>query len=172
MFGDGRTKLQPAYADDVATAIAEVVRQSKKPYPIYELAGPRVYSYEELLRTIARSAGLRMRIPFALWDAVAGLAEVLPQPPSPAIRLSLCRSTPRPQRTGRDFAHSEFLRDRLKKNSKQCSRIAKLKRKRRPYQVETEVTVITPVVLPWPLHSSLEAATRALFDPSDRSSID
>src|SRR5215471_1856400 len=30
----------------------------------------------------------------------------------------------------RDFAHSEFLRDRLKKNSKQCSSMAKLKRKR------------------------------------------
>jgi uncharacterized protein YbjT (DUF2867 family) len=84
MFGDGRTRLQPAHADDVAAAIAEVVRQSKKPYPIYELAGPRVYSYEELLRTIARSAGLRpvlMRMPFAFWHAVAGLAEILPQPP-------------------------------------------------------------------------------------------
>jgi uncharacterized protein YbjT (DUF2867 family) len=84
MFGDGRTRLQPAYADDVAAAIAEVLRQSKKPYPIYELAGPRIYSYAELLRTIARSAGLRpvlMRMPFAFWHAVAGLAEVLPQPP-------------------------------------------------------------------------------------------
>jgi uncharacterized protein YbjT (DUF2867 family) len=84
MFGDGRTRLQPAYADDVAAAIAEVVRESKKPYPIYELAGPCVYSYEELLRTIARSAGLRpvlMRMPFAFWNAVAGLAEILPQPP-------------------------------------------------------------------------------------------
>jgi uncharacterized protein YbjT (DUF2867 family) len=84
MFGDGRTRLQPAYADDVAAGIAEVVRQSKKPYPIYELAGPRIYSYEELLRTIARSARLRpvlMRMPFAFWHAVAGLAEILPQPP-------------------------------------------------------------------------------------------
>jgi uncharacterized protein YbjT (DUF2867 family) len=84
MFGDGRTRLQPAYADDVAAAIAEVVRQSKTSYPIYELAGPRVYSYEELLRSIARSAGLRpvlMRMPFAFWDAVAGLAEFLSQPP-------------------------------------------------------------------------------------------
>src|SRR5260221_1125892 len=83
MFGDGRTRLHPAYADDVAAAIAEVVRQSKKPYPIYELAGPRIYSYEELLRTIARSARLRpvlMRMPFAFWHAVAGLAEILPQP--------------------------------------------------------------------------------------------
>ncbi|HEY2534409.1 MAG TPA: complex I NDUFA9 subunit family protein [Xanthobacteraceae bacterium] len=84
MFGDGRTRLQPVHADDVATAIAQILQQSHKPYPVYELAGPRVYSYEELLRTIARIAGLRqalMRIPFALWDALAGLAERLPQPP-------------------------------------------------------------------------------------------
>jgi uncharacterized protein YbjT (DUF2867 family) len=84
IFGDGRTRLQPAHADDVAEAITQVLRQSKKPFPIYELAGPRVYSYEELLRTVARAAGLRpvlMRTPFALWDAVAGLAENLPRPP-------------------------------------------------------------------------------------------
>ncbi|MGC1353299.1 MAG: complex I NDUFA9 subunit family protein, partial [Xanthobacteraceae bacterium] len=84
IFGDGRTRLQPAYADDVAAAITQVLRQSKKPYPIYELAGPRVYSYEELVRTIARSAGLRpalIRTPFAFWGAVAGLAEILPRPP-------------------------------------------------------------------------------------------
>jgi uncharacterized protein YbjT (DUF2867 family) len=84
IFGDGRTRLQPAYADDVAEAITQVLRQSKRPYPIYELAGPRVYSYEQLVRTIARAAGLRpvlMRTPFAFWDAVAGLAEILPRPP-------------------------------------------------------------------------------------------
>src|ERR1700731_2836622 len=77
-------RVQPAYADDVAAAITQILRQSKKPYPIYELAGPRVYSYEELLRTIARTAGLRpvlMRMPFALWDALAGVAEILPHPP-------------------------------------------------------------------------------------------
>jgi uncharacterized protein YbjT (DUF2867 family) len=84
IFGNGRTRLQPAYADDVAAAITQVLRQSKRPYPIYELAGPRVYSYEALVRTIARTAGLRpmlMRTPFAFWGAVAGLAEILPRPP-------------------------------------------------------------------------------------------
>ena len=84
LFGDGRTRLQPVYADDVAAAIARILRQSQKPYPVYELAGPRIYSYEELLRTIARIAGLRpvlMRTPFALWDVLGGLAEMLPQPP-------------------------------------------------------------------------------------------
>jgi uncharacterized protein YbjT (DUF2867 family) len=84
LFGDGRTRLQPVYVDDVAAAIAQVLRQTQKPYPIYELAGPRVYSYGELLRTIAHTAGLRpvlVRIPFAFWDALAGLAEILPHPP-------------------------------------------------------------------------------------------
>jgi uncharacterized protein YbjT (DUF2867 family) len=42
IFGDGRTRLQPAYADNVAEAITQVLRQSKKPFPIYKLAGPRV----------------------------------------------------------------------------------------------------------------------------------
>ena len=84
LFGDGRTRLQPVYVGDVAAAIAQVLRQTQTPYPIYELAGPRVYSYEELLRTIARTAGLRprlVRIPFAFWDAAAGIAAFLPQPP-------------------------------------------------------------------------------------------
>jgi hypothetical protein len=34
------------------------------------------------------------------------------------------------------------------------------------------VTVTTPIVLPWPLQSGLEAATRALFDPGDQSFVD
>jgi uncharacterized protein YbjT (DUF2867 family) len=84
LFGNGRTRLQPVYGDDVAAAIAKILRQDNKPYPIYELAGPRVYSYEELLRTIARTTGLRptlIRMPFALWDVLAGVAEILPHPP-------------------------------------------------------------------------------------------
>jgi uncharacterized protein YbjT (DUF2867 family) len=94
MFGDGRTRLQPAHADDVAAAIAQILRQSQKPYPVYELAGPRVYSYEELLRNVARIARLRpllMRIPFALWDTLAGVAERLPQPPLTRNQVELMR---------------------------------------------------------------------------------
>ncbi|HLG83057.1 MAG TPA: complex I NDUFA9 subunit family protein [Bradyrhizobium sp.] len=84
LFGDGRTRLQPVHVDDVAAAIAQILRQPQKPYPVYELAGPRVYSYEELLRTIARTAGLRpvlVRTPFVVWDGLAGLAQILPRPP-------------------------------------------------------------------------------------------
>jgi len=84
IFGNGRTRLQPVYVDDVGAATAQILRQSQKPYPVYELAGPRIYSYEDLLRTISRIAGLRpllMRMPFAFWNALAGVAEMLSQPP-------------------------------------------------------------------------------------------
>jgi len=92
LFGDGRTRLQPVYVDDVAAAIAQILRQTRRPNPIYELAGPRVYSYEELLRTIARTAGLQpalVRIPFAFWNVVAGLAEILPHPPLTRNQIDL-----------------------------------------------------------------------------------
>ena len=94
IFGDGKTRLQPAYVDDVAAAIAQILRQNQNPYPVYELAGPRIYSYEELLRTIARIAGLRpvlMRMPFAFWNALAGVAEMLPQPPLTRNQVELMK---------------------------------------------------------------------------------
>jgi uncharacterized protein YbjT (DUF2867 family) len=94
IFGDGRTRLQPVYVDDVATAITQVLRQGEKPYPVYELGGPRIYSYEELLRTIARVTGSRpvlMRMPFAFWNALAGVAEMLPRPPFTRNQVELMR---------------------------------------------------------------------------------
>jgi len=83
LFGDGRTRLQPVYVGDVTAAIAHVLRLSETPNPVYELAGPRVYSYTELLQSIAREARLRpvlMRVPFTAWYALASLAEMLPRP--------------------------------------------------------------------------------------------
>ena len=94
IFGDGKTRLQPAYVDDVAAAIVQILRQNQNPYRVYELAGPRIYSYEELLRTIARIAGLRpvlMRMPFAFWNALAGVAEMLPQPPLTRNQVELMK---------------------------------------------------------------------------------
>ena len=49
-----------------------------------ELAGPRVYTYQELLRTIAASAGIRpflVPFPFRLWHVIGFVSETLPSPP-------------------------------------------------------------------------------------------
>ena len=83
MFGRGLTKLQPAYVEDVAEAIGQVMQHAKTPSMIFELGGPRVYSYEELLRAIARQAGLApllIPIPFAVWYALTWTSEMFPSP--------------------------------------------------------------------------------------------
>ena len=82
MFGRGVTRLQPAYVDDVADAIGRIMQRAETP-GIFELGGPRVYSYEELLRTVAHQAGLAPRlipIPFAAWHALAWASEMLGSP--------------------------------------------------------------------------------------------
>jgi uncharacterized protein YbjT (DUF2867 family) len=83
MFGSGETRLQPAYVEDVAEAIVRVLR-APAVRQRYELAGPRVYTYQELLRTIAASAGTRpflVRFPFSLWHVIGFVSETLPTPP-------------------------------------------------------------------------------------------
>src|SRR4051794_15393706 len=83
MFGRGRTRLQPAHVEDVAEAIARLMQRAETPSSIFELGGPRIYSYEQFLRTLAHEAALAPRlvpIPFAVWHAMAWTSEKLPSP--------------------------------------------------------------------------------------------
>jgi uncharacterized protein YbjT (DUF2867 family) len=83
LFGNGRTRLQPGYVEDVGEAIARII-DGPEPQAVYELAGPRIWTYEELLQAIADRLGLRrmlVPLPFAAWQALAFLAEFLPSPP-------------------------------------------------------------------------------------------
>jgi len=83
MFGSGATRLQPVYVEDVAEAVVRILRAPAASQP-YELAGPCVYTYQELLRTIAASAGTRpllVPFPFSLWHVIGYVAEALPSPP-------------------------------------------------------------------------------------------
>jgi uncharacterized protein YbjT (DUF2867 family) len=91
MFGNGRTRLQPADVEDVAEAITRAFGERR---PLYELGGPRIYAYEDLLRTIAQKAGLKpvlVPVPFSLWQALAWVAELLPHPPLIRNQVELMR---------------------------------------------------------------------------------
>src|SRR6202521_995766 len=57
MFDGGQTQLQPAYVEDLAEAIAQGMQRAETHSKMFECCGPRVYSYEDLLRTVARKAG-------------------------------------------------------------------------------------------------------------------
>lgn len=84
MFGRGLTRLQPAYVEDVAEAIASALQSTETPAITFECGGPHIYSYEELLRAVAHEAGLKpmlIPIPFSAWHTLAWFAEMLPRPP-------------------------------------------------------------------------------------------
>ena len=84
MFGRGSTRLQPVHVEDVAEAVVRALRRTETKPITFECGGPRVYTYEELLRAIAHEAGLKrilVPVPFAAWQALARVAEMMPSPP-------------------------------------------------------------------------------------------
>jgi NADH dehydrogenase len=84
LFGRGNTRLQPTFVEDVAEAAVRALARPEDGPVAYECAGPRVYRYEELLRTIAEAMGRRpLLVPlgFPAWHALAAVAELLPSPP-------------------------------------------------------------------------------------------
>ena len=95
LFGRGETKLQPVHVDDVAEAIARVLDgPAGAASACYEFGGPRVYTYQELLHAIADVIGTRVRtvaLPFALWQALARVAELLPGAPLTRHQIALLR---------------------------------------------------------------------------------
>jgi uncharacterized protein YbjT (DUF2867 family) len=84
MFGRGQTRLQPADVEDVGEVVAKVMQRPRTDPLTVECGGPRIYSYEELLRTVARAANVKpimAPVPFAAWHGMAWIAEMLPGAP-------------------------------------------------------------------------------------------
>jgi len=93
MFGGGQTVLQPAYVEDVGEAIARIF-DAAQAEAVYELAGPRVYTYRELLQTVSNRIGVRralVPVPFAMWQILASFAEFLPEPPITRNQVELMK---------------------------------------------------------------------------------
>lgn len=92
MFGNGETRLQPVYVEDIAEAIARIMRQDPSPTTTFECGGPRIYTYRELLQSLAREASARsylMPVPFAAWRVLARASELLPRPPLTVNQVEL-----------------------------------------------------------------------------------
>ena len=94
LFGDGGTRLQPVYVNDVAKATFEVVADADIAAGVYELGGPDVYTYRELIDILTNHLGRRrimLPVSFTLWEAQAALASLLPNPPFTRDQLELMR---------------------------------------------------------------------------------
>ena len=81
LIGGGRTRFQPVYVGDVAQAIAAACEGKAKPGTVYELGGPTVASFRQLLDRTQEWTGRErwyLRLPF--WLAKLGAALTVPLP--------------------------------------------------------------------------------------------
>lgn len=70
LIGGGRTRFQPVYVGDVAEAVVQGIQGGAKPGAVYELGGPEVLSFRELLeRTLSYAGRKRGFISLPFWLA-------------------------------------------------------------------------------------------------------
>jgi NADH dehydrogenase len=83
LIGGGKTRFQPVYVGDVADAILRTLTDPDCAGKTYELGGPRVYTFKELLELLLvqiRRRRLLVPLPFWAADLEATVLELLPVP--------------------------------------------------------------------------------------------
>ena len=94
LFGDGRTRLQPVFVEDVARACVRVLADSSTLGSVYELGGPQVFEYAELVQLLLERMGrprIVIPVPFSVWNIlVCGMAWH-PNPPLTRDQVNLLR---------------------------------------------------------------------------------
>lgn len=94
MFAGGGTRFQPVYVGDVAEAFSRILDDPATAGQTYELGGPRVYSFKELMELILAQIGRRrLLVPLPFWVAVvqAAVLQWLPVPPLTPDQVRLLR---------------------------------------------------------------------------------
>ncbi|HAJ19926.1 MAG TPA: complex I NDUFA9 subunit family protein [Rhodospirillaceae bacterium] len=95
LIGGGEQKFQPVYVGDVADAIVKALTDSSAAGRTYELCGPTVYSFKELMELVMSETGRHVGlvpVPFELARIKAFFLELLPVPPLTRDQVELLRS--------------------------------------------------------------------------------
>lgn len=94
LIGGGQTKFQPVYVGDLAEAMARCLERPASAGKIYEIGGPRIYSFRQLLELMLKEIGRRrllLPLPFWAMQLPAAAMSLLPVPPLTLDQLRLLR---------------------------------------------------------------------------------
>ena len=83
LIGGGKTRFQPVFVGDVAAAIATTVNGNARAGTIYELGGPEVRTFKQLMQYVLMSIErkrLLVPIPFFIAKLEAMFLQFLPTP--------------------------------------------------------------------------------------------
>ncbi len=111
LIGGGEQKFQPVFVGDVAQAIAKAAAGQAKGGTIYELGGPEVKTFRELMEyvlAVTERKRLLVPVPFGLARLKAMVLQFMPTPLLTPDQVELLRSdnivSANAQAEGRDFA--------------------------------------------------------------------
>jgi uncharacterized protein YbjT (DUF2867 family) len=94
LVGGGLTKFQPVFVGDVAEAIALAVDRKVRPGTIYELGGPEIRSFKQLMEYVLATIGRKrvlLPLPFGLAKLQASVLQFLPKPPLTPDQVELLK---------------------------------------------------------------------------------
>jgi NADH dehydrogenase len=83
LIGGGKTKFAPIYVGDVAKAIVKALELNNSEPKIYELGGPKNYSFKELMEILLREIKKKrflIPIPFSFAKCQSYFLQMLPNP--------------------------------------------------------------------------------------------
>jgi uncharacterized protein YbjT (DUF2867 family) len=95
LIGGGETRFQPVYVGDVADAIVAGLQRPETAGQTYELGGPQVYSFAELMRYMLKVLGRRrllVPLSFRMAELQARFLELLPAPPLTRDQVELLKT--------------------------------------------------------------------------------
>jgi len=89
VVGDGKSTFQPVSVHDVAAAFRKALDEPKTAGVTYELGGPEIFTYEQLLDAIAGKLGKgrkpKVHLPLAMMKTVVKLSAPLPRALRPPV---------------------------------------------------------------------------------------
>lgn len=94
-IGGGKTKFQPVYVDDVACAVLRAIKDPATAGNMYELGGPVVYTFRELLQylgEVTRRRRSMLPLPFPVAKLMGWMMQHLPNPPLTHDQVRLLES--------------------------------------------------------------------------------
>ncbi len=83
LIGGGHTRFQPVFVGDVAIAIADAVDGQARHGTTYELGGPEVCTFKELMQFVLKTIERRrllLPLPFPLAKLKASFLQLMPKP--------------------------------------------------------------------------------------------
>lgn len=94
LIGGGHTLFQPVYVGDVADAVLRALSDGKAQGKIYELGGPKTYSFKALMEVMLAAIDRRrllVPVPFCVAEMQAAFLQLLPVPPLTRDQVALLK---------------------------------------------------------------------------------